>query len=772
MSRLLGWRFVAVTVAIVTPAGSSAQSLVRGVVFDARTSIPLPGATVQVRDTDRGVVTNLDGRFELPLFAFPTELQVRFIGYRSTVFALADPPAGPIEIGLEPDVVELGELVVTDESVAEGIMRRAIARKEAWQDSIGTAYAEAYSRFILMREFEPVRVEETISALWWMAGTGTREVVRARRTRPSRDETFRFSGPLPVPDLYDDTIELYGTRFVGPLHPDSPDVYLYSLFGRQVLDGRLVYEIAFVPAGRTSAAFTGYASVEDSTFDVLMISVRPAVDRSGPPPVTERVVRLEERYARVSGVMRPVGFLADGYVRFGLSGASYPTARFRQVVGFAGHAVQVPVPDSLMRSERRRRDAPDLSASGWLFDWIPGWVPPTEEEAEGLAKVSSAPPLAVVFRPEGLLRNYLAVSVVEGGASGEAGLDRPTRWIRPWGWYNRVDGWHIGLRPELPFGDEWTVRPRLGYAEARHGVPWGLEIERGGPHGPVAAVGVEEYTDVVGPDLWHSRFMSGLAVYAGWTDWYDYFSRRRGYLRTGWRSGIGRADLSFSAERHRSAPRSDFHEGWLRKNDQRDNPPIEDGNLVGITLDLSTGDARLPGTRGAAYAGTSVEVTKAGTLGSDFGFIRWSGAVSFRIPTIRSRRRIPASFRLDLYFGLADDGTPVQLQGFLHRPVGPLSPGAGFRASDVRVPLIRQWVAGFWQHDFGTLLTEWLGIGRGSTGFGVFGGHAFSAEGASGGYHELGLFLSNLLGYPVRLNVGSSLDRFHLAGTLSVTLNG
>lgn len=767
-SRLIGWLTAAMIVAVAGP--SSAQSLVKGTVTDATTGYTLPGATVEVKGTTRGVVTNLDGRFELAVPGFPSRIRIRYIGYKSLEVPLDSAPTDPLAIALKPDVVELGEVVVTDENVAEGIMRRAIARKSAWQDSAGTTYAEAYSRFILMREFEAVRVEETISALWWKNGAGTREVVRARRIRPSRQEEFRFASPLPIPDLYDDSIDLFGTRFIGPLHPDSPDVYRFSLFGRRVQDGRVVFDIAFVPQSVTSAAFTGHVAVEDSTFDVLLIAVRPAVDRVGPPPIVERVVSIEERYAHASGVMRPIGFRAEGHVRFGMSGASYPTARFRQVAGFAGHAIRVPAPDSLFRSELVRRDAPDLGASGWLFDWNPGWVPPTEEEAVALGRVATAPPLSSVFRPEGLLRNYLAVSVVENGDANGKPEDRPVRLLRPWVWYNRVDGWQVGMQPELPVGNAWAVKPRLGYAEARNGVPWGLEVERRGPGGFVGAVGADEFTDVVGPDLRHSRFMAGLAAYGGWTDWYDYYGRRRGYTRAGWGSDIGRADLTVSVERHRSVARKDFYEGWLRRNDQRDNPPIDDGNLSGLTLDLATGDARLPGYHGAAYAGSSIRVSRKGILGSDFTFIRWSGAVSFRIPTFRPRRQRPASFRLDLYFGQSDDMTPLQLEGFLQNPVGPLAPGAGFRVSQARLPLVRQWVAMFWKHDFGTLLGELTGLGEGAPAFGLFGGHAFSADDVSGGHHELGLYLSGVLGYPIRMNVGSSLERFRIGFTLSVAI--
>jgi hypothetical protein len=724
---------------------------------------------VQVAGTTRGTVTGLDGRFELEVRHFPARLEVRHVGYRSAAVELGRMPDAPLDIGLDPEIIGLEELVVTDESVAEGIMHRAIERRQAWRDSAKTAYAEAYSRYILMREFEPVRVEETLSAVWWKKGHGTREVVRARRSRPRRDERLRLAGPLPVPDLSDETIELYGTRFVGPLHPESPSVYRFTLFGRHLEDGRAVFDVAFVPARTGAAAFTGYLSVEDSTFDVLSVTASPAVDRVGPPPILERVVRMEQSFARVDGGTRPAGFRAEGHVRFGMPGATYPTARFRQVVGLAGHAIRVPAPDSLFESERLLRDTPDVRFSDWLFDGSHALVAPSAEDTMALERVIGAPPLARAFRPRGLLRSFLALDLVEATGPAGFGVERRVRWKRPWAWFNRVDGWQVGLQPFIPVGETWSVTPRLGYAEARGGVPWGIELARDVSEGFLAGLGADQYSAVVGDDVRYSRFLLGLAAYGGWTDHHDYYARRRAYARAGWTSSPGRASLTLSVERHRSEPRHDFHDGLLVRNEQRANLPIQEGRLVGLTLNLSTGDALLPGYHWAAYAGSVILVARRGMLGSDFGFVRWSGAASIRFPTFDVRRQRPASLRLDLYFGLASDGTPVQLEGSLQHPVGPLAPGAGFWVSDARLPLVRHWIAAFWEHDFGSLVGELAGFAESSVALGVFGGHAVSADDENSGHHEVGLFVSNVLGYPVRLNVGSSVERFRLGLTVSVS---
>ena len=115
---------------------SNAQKQVSGTVVDANTGEPLPAATVQVAGTTLGTTTNVDGVFRLYLRSLPAELSVRFIGYNSATLPIEPATSMPVEIRMEPTTYELDELVVVDEDPALNIMRRVIARKQEWIDSL------------------------------------------------------------------------------------------------------------------------------------------------------------------------------------------------------------------------------------------------------------------------------------------------------------------------------------------------------------------------------------------------------------------------------------------------------------------------------------------------------------------------------------------------------------------------------------------------------------------------------------------------------------
>jgi iron complex outermembrane receptor protein len=110
------------------PAG--AQS-VNGQVRDAEADRPLPGATVTVKGTDRGVAASIDGRFQFRLAASGAYvLVVRHVGYEQqerTVYLEPD-TTRTLTIALQPLTLSLAELVVEEAMNPLEADRRAVGR--------------------------------------------------------------------------------------------------------------------------------------------------------------------------------------------------------------------------------------------------------------------------------------------------------------------------------------------------------------------------------------------------------------------------------------------------------------------------------------------------------------------------------------------------------------------------------------------------------------------------------------------------------------------
>lgn len=84
---------------------------IKGIVVE-ETNSPLPGASILVKGTETGTTTGVDGRFSLTLPGNSKSLSVSSVGYITTEIEITN-SMSDITIRLEPDVKNLGEVVVT-----------------------------------------------------------------------------------------------------------------------------------------------------------------------------------------------------------------------------------------------------------------------------------------------------------------------------------------------------------------------------------------------------------------------------------------------------------------------------------------------------------------------------------------------------------------------------------------------------------------------------------------------------------------------------------
>ena len=100
---------------------------VSGSVTEARSRLPIPGATVQVQRTRRGVVTSTAGTFSLD--ALPTDtLLFRALGYKTERLPLGGTGLSQfvVRVQLARDSVRLGEVQVTGDRPDRAIINRAL----------------------------------------------------------------------------------------------------------------------------------------------------------------------------------------------------------------------------------------------------------------------------------------------------------------------------------------------------------------------------------------------------------------------------------------------------------------------------------------------------------------------------------------------------------------------------------------------------------------------------------------------------------------------
>ena len=85
------------------------NGLITGTITDASNGTPLPGATVQVKGTTTGTVTDLDGKYSIQISG-PSTLLFSYIGYENQEKEVK--PNTTVNVQLKPTAANLNELVV------------------------------------------------------------------------------------------------------------------------------------------------------------------------------------------------------------------------------------------------------------------------------------------------------------------------------------------------------------------------------------------------------------------------------------------------------------------------------------------------------------------------------------------------------------------------------------------------------------------------------------------------------------------------------------
>jgi len=105
-----------------------AQESISGLVLDAENNLPLAFANVTINKSNIGVISDIDGNFNLSHGKAIKTIQVSYLGYEDVL--IQSPFQSPLIVKLTPSLEALDEVVITNgENPANAIIKRVIAAK-------------------------------------------------------------------------------------------------------------------------------------------------------------------------------------------------------------------------------------------------------------------------------------------------------------------------------------------------------------------------------------------------------------------------------------------------------------------------------------------------------------------------------------------------------------------------------------------------------------------------------------------------------------------
>ncbi len=751
---------------------SDAQIL-RGRVMDADTSAPLPAATVQIAGTYRGTITNNEGMYEIAVDDLPVDIVVRYIGFRTDT--LTAHTLTPLEFRLEPVILEMEQLVVTEDDPAVWIMRQVIERKQIWREQLHTFEARAYARYTFSNDSGIVAIVESAATAWWDRDHGLREEVTGSRSTGNvpLGDVEALPAARTMVNLYDDDIEISGHTLMGVTHPDALERYIFTLEGTRKVDDVLVYDIAVAPKNNLSSTFLGSVSVLDGEFALIEARLRPGPAFLFPIPIQRYETTYLQQFSNYGGqIWLPIDLRSSTIVEIALGALlNFPTVGIDMVSRFTDYQLNVELADSLFEEGTWLQVDSSAVSSGESFQRDGAIVPLTPKETIAYASIDSTHSLREAFRPGGVLGRTMnrleeaeerrasverSVSVFRGSNSFISRLG-----LQPDLWYNRVDALHAGLGTKQDFGDIFEVQAKAGIntgqdGRGKYSYKGTFRIDKGWfMEAAYRAENASTYSSNI-----YRRLPNSILMLFGREDYFDYY-RREGISLTGGyrirRWGSATLTGTYLHEKHSGLVGNVSYDFMGKSTLQRPNGAIMEGDFRTFTATFRAGHDELViiGIGPSRYFESSIELSMPW---SDITFRRYYVRAGGRITTFLQRRFLPATLDFGITAGLASDGgrtLPRQRSFIVEGGTRIFHWGGSLYALQGLPYQGNAVVFGHWEHNFRTLLFEILGLrGMANKGYNVliFGGHAFvrgtgSRHGEWIDHNELGVSLSGLFGF-------------------------
>ncbi|WP_438589755.1 DUF5686 family protein [Duncaniella muris] len=314
-----------VSVILISFSASGRNVTVRGVVRDSLTREPIPYASVLLKGTDRGVLTDDNGRYTIVTTLPFDSVMASSLGY--TTKAVASRKRGDnvqVDIDLVSTGVLLGEVIAKPKrehyskknNPAVAFMEKIRHTQDQndprrhdnynynkyeritlalndyqFNDSAKRGFDKMFSfvkEYIDTSEVSGkpilnVALREKLSSVHYRKEPkGEKEFVTGLRSSGIDEmldkqsmQTF-YEDVLREVDVYDNDIVLMQTRFVSPLSRIAPDFYKFYLTDTVFVDTTRCVELTFVPRNPSTMGFTGrfYVPVGDTTMFIKRIVLR------------------------------------------------------------------------------------------------------------------------------------------------------------------------------------------------------------------------------------------------------------------------------------------------------------------------------------------------------------------------------------------------------------------------------------------------------------------------------------------------------------------
>ena len=294
----------------LTATGLRAQShTLSGKITDAENHQPLAFVNVVINEGLQGVISDIDGKYQITADEPITKIAFSSIGYTSQTLEI-QPRQTKCNIALQPTTFQLNEVTVeAGENPAHRIIDSLLAHRKANNpNSLDTYKYSVYDKMVFtidssdfgkaladdglkkndLRLFDSIlrksdlMVMETASEVLFKAPDRRLQNVLGTKVAGMQEPTFVYLvNSMQSVSFYDDIIDITGTEYVNPISRGSKNHYFFTLESVQPIgQGDSLYIISFHPMrGSTFNGLRGTMTVNSDGW--ALQSVKASPEQSG-----------------------------------------------------------------------------------------------------------------------------------------------------------------------------------------------------------------------------------------------------------------------------------------------------------------------------------------------------------------------------------------------------------------------------------------------------------------------------------------------------------
>ena len=298
--------FLFLVVILLSAKSLVAQHTLIGKITNERNRQPMAFVNVVVNEGLQGVISDIDGWYEIVSDEPISKIKVSSIGYESREIAIT-PGQKKCNVSLKPKTFELGEVTVeAGENPAHRIIDSLMAHRKANNpNSLDTYSYKIYDKMVFtidsssfdqalvndsikdktdIRLFDSIlkksdlMVMETASEVLFMSPDRKLQHVLGTKVAGMKDPTFVYLvNSMQSISFYDEIINITGTEYVNPISRGSKNHYFFTLEATNPIgQGDSLYVISFHPMiGSTFNGLCGVMTVNSDGWALQSVKASP-----------------------------------------------------------------------------------------------------------------------------------------------------------------------------------------------------------------------------------------------------------------------------------------------------------------------------------------------------------------------------------------------------------------------------------------------------------------------------------------------------------------